>query len=123
MIFAKLSILLLYFRLFSAKRTFRILIHIGIITTLLNHVVGTILAITLCLPSDPLEYSRCSHKLNILDVVISVINIVSDFYILFLPLLVISKLQMRRNKKIGVGAVFCTGFLYQTLLQSVQSGH
>ena len=119
MIFAKLSILLLYFRLFSAKRTFRILIHIGIITTLLNHVVGTILAITLCLPSDPLEYSRCSHKLNPLDVVISIINIISDFYILFLPLLVISQLQMRRNKKIGVGAVFCTGFLYQTLLQSV----
>ena len=112
MIFAKLSILLLYFRLFSANKMFRILIYIGIITTLLNHIVGTVLAITLCIPSDPLGYSKCSSRLDPLDVVISVINIISDFYILFLPLLVISKLQMRRNKKIGVGAVFCTGFLY-----------
>ena len=116
MIFAKLSILLLYFRLFSVNRMFRILIHIGIVTTLLNHIIGTVLAITLCIPSDPLGYSRCAHKLNALDVVISVINIISDFYVLFLPLLVISRLQMRRNKKIGVGAVFCTGFLYRILL-------
>ena len=112
MIFTKLSILLLYFRLFSANQLFRILIYIGIITTLLNHVVGTVLAITLCIPSDPVKYSKCSHRLNALDVVISVINIISDFYILFLSLLVISTLRMRRNKKIGVGAVFCTGFLY-----------
>lgn len=116
MIFTKLSILLLYFRLFSANQKFRIWIYIGIITTLLNHVVGTVLAITLCIPSDPLKYAACSHRLNALDVVISVINIISDFYILFLPLLVISTLRMRRNKKIGVGAVFCTGFLYRVLL-------
>lgn len=111
MIFAKLSILLLYFHLFSANKMFRILIYVGIITTLLNHVIGTVLAITLCIPSDPVGYSKCAHRLNPLDVVISVINILSDFYILLLPLFVISTLQMRRNKKIAVGAVFCTGFL------------
>ena len=112
MIFTKLSILQLYFHLFSANKRFKIWVYIGIIMTLLNHVIGTVLAITLCIPSDPVGYSKCSHKLSLLDIVISVINIISDFYVLVLPLLVISKLQMRRNQKIGVGAVFCTGFLY-----------
>ena len=116
MIFAKLSILLFYFRLFSPTKMFRILIHIGIVATLFNHVIGTILAIALCATSDPLGYSKCSHRLNPLNVVISVINIITDFYILFIPLLVLSKLQMRLRKKIGVGAVFCMGLLYSVPL-------
>jgi hypothetical protein len=118
MIFTKLSILLLYFRLFSPTKTIRIWIYVGIITTLLNHVVGTILAITLCLPSDALGYSKCAGRLNPLDVAISVINILSDFYILILPLFVISRLHMQRSKKLGVGAVFFTGFLYYTICQT-----
>ena len=112
MIFVKLSILLLFLRLFSANKSIRSWIYVGIITTLLNHGIGTILAITLCTPSDPIGYSKCSSRLNPLDVVISVINIISDFYILILPLFVISTLQMRRKKKLTVGAVFLTGFLY-----------
>ncbi|ERF68929.1 hypothetical protein EPUS_09506 [Endocarpon pusillum Z07020] len=111
MTFTKLSILLLYFRLFSPTKTIRIWIYVGIVTTLLNHVVGTIIAITICLPSDAVGYSRCSGRLHPLDVVINAINILSDFYILVLPLFVISKLHMQRAKKFGVSAVFLTGFL------------
>ena len=109
MIFTKLSILLLFFRLFSPTKAVRVGIYIGIITTLLNHVIGTILAITLCLPSDALGFAKCSNKLNVLDIVISTINIISDFYILILPLVVISRLQMPLNRKLGVSAVFATG--------------
>lgn len=117
MIFTKLSILLLYFRLFSPTKTTRMWIYVGIVTTLLNHVVGTIIAITVCLPSDPVGYSQCADRLNPLDVAISVINILSDFYILILPLFVISRLHMQKAKKLGVGAVFLTGFLYFTICQ------
>lgn len=41
-----------------------------------------------------------------------VINVVSDFGILLTPLVLISRLQMPRAKKIGVSAVFTTGFLH-----------
>ncbi|KAL8904338.1 MAG: hypothetical protein Q9207_003349 [Kuettlingeria erythrocarpa] len=111
MIFTKLSILLLFFRLFSPSQNTRIWIYVGIVTTLINHVVGTILAITLCIPSDAAGYAHCAGRLNILDLVISAINILSDFYILFLPLFVISKLQMRQNRKLRVLAVFSVGAL------------
>ncbi|KAL8729919.1 MAG: hypothetical protein Q9181_004834 [Wetmoreana brouardii] len=111
MICTKLSILLLFFRLFSPSKEARIWIYVGIATTLLIHVVGTILAIVLCIPSDALGYSRCANRLNILDVVISGLNILSDFYILILPMIVVSKLQMQRNRKLGVLAVFSTGVL------------
>lgn len=41
-----------------------------------------------------------------------VVNLVSDFGILFIPLVLITRLQMPRAKKIGVSAVFATGFLH-----------
>ena len=111
MIFTKLSILFLFFRLFSPSPKAKVWIYIGIAMTLFTHVVGTILAITLCTPSDPIGYSHCASRLDILDIVISSLNILSDFYILILPLFVVSKLQIRRNRKLGILAVFSTGVL------------
>ncbi|CAG8972750.1 hypothetical protein HYALB_00006841 [Hymenoscyphus albidus] len=109
MIFAKLSVLLLFFRLFATTKSFRNWIYFGIFTILLNHVGGVLLAVFLCLSSDPIVYAKCSEKTVILDVVISVINIISDFCILLLPLLVISQLRMNGRKKVGLCAVFMTG--------------
>lgn len=39
------------------------------------------------------------------------INVVSDFAILLLPMVLISRLHMPLRKKIGVSAIFATGFL------------
>lgn len=111
MICTKLSILFLYYRLFSSNRKARIGIYAGIATTLINHVVGTILAIPLCTPSDPVGYSHCSNRLNILAFAISAINILNDFYILILPFCVVSKLPIRMSRKLRVFAVFSTGLL------------
>ena len=110
--FAKLSILLLFFRLFSAIKIVRTWIYVGIITTVLHHTISTILAIALCIPSDAMGYARCNGRLRILGGVTSAINVVSDFYILILPLVVISRLHLRPGKKFGACAVFLTGFLY-----------
>jgi hypothetical protein len=41
----------------------------------------------------------------------SIINIISDWSALILPLVVIRKLQMSTKKKIGVMAIFAVGFL------------
>lgn len=111
MTFAKLSILLLYFQLFQVNRTIRFAIHFMIILTVLLHVIGTAVAIGVCPSLDPIRYSKCSGKLNSEDIVISSINIFSDFYMLALPIIVVSKLHLARNKKIGLIAVFLTGLL------------
>ena len=50
-----------------------------------------------------------------MSVPIASMNLVLDVFILVLPLLGISKLQLPPKRKIGVAAVFFTGFLYVTL--------
>ena len=79
--------------------------------TVLLHLIGTFVAIGLCPSSDPIPYSKCSSRLSPEDIAISSINIFSDFYILAIPMIVVSKLQLARSKKIGLMAVFLTGFL------------
>lgn len=106
MIFVKLSILLLYFRLFAPFRFTRIWIYIGIALGVVEHLAGTIAYATTCIK----EYPMCGNKLITTALVVSAINIISDFYILLLPLLVISRLQMRKSRKISVASVFATGF-------------
>ena len=39
------------------------------------------------------------------------VNVVSDFLILLLPLVAIRRLRMAPKRKVGVSAVFATGFL------------
>lgn len=46
-----------------------------------------------------------------LTVPVSVFGLVSDIYILILPLIAISHLQLSKAKKIGVTAMFSTGFI------------
>ncbi|MCJ1386957.1 hypothetical protein MMC17_010086 [Xylographa soralifera] len=111
MVFAKLSILLLYFQLFHVNRRIKFLINFMIALTVLLHLIGTFVAIGLCPSSDPIQYSECSGRLNPEDIAISSINIFSDFYILAIPMIVISKLQLARNRKFGLIAVFLTGLL------------
>lgn len=43
--------------------------------------------------------------------IISAFGVISDFYILDLSILMILRLQLPRKKKIGVCALFMTGFL------------
>ncbi len=38
-------------------------------------------------------------------------SVITDFYILFIPLHQIPKLGLSRKRKIGVGLIFLTGFL------------
>lgn len=46
-----------------------------------------------------------------------VLNVVLDLFILITPIASVARLHMSRQKKLGVLAVFATGFLYQTLIQ------
>ena len=44
-----------------------------------------------------------------------IFNVVSDFYLLILPIPVVWQLQMPSKRKIGVCAIFMTGILYVVL--------
>lgn len=109
MVFAKLSILLLFLRLFSPNRKARFAIYFGIAFMVLLHVIYILLTALLCLTSNP--SAQCTSRLEVAGTATSAFNVISDFYILLLPIFAISKLQMPTKKKLEISAVFFTGFL------------
>ena len=117
LLFAKLSILVLLLRLFSPNRRFRYAIYVGIVWTTLVSLTTVIVAGALCAPRkgeafDGMKFAqRCGHS-QIWATVQGALNVVLDFYILYLPIPVVWKLQLERNRKIGVLGIFATGLMY-----------
>lgn len=114
--FAKASLFLLYLRLFSPDRWTRNLIYFGLVTTFVMYLATTVAFGVLCLPRpreswlEALLSPRCTKSLS-MTYVQGVFNVVSDFYVLILPIPVTLKLQLPLQKKIGVCAIFMTGLL------------
>ncbi len=116
LLFAKLSILLLLFRLFSPNRRFRYSIYIGIVWASLISFTTVIVATALCSPrrgeafNNMAVIQRCGHQ-QTWAVVQGALNVLLDFYILYLPIPVVWKLQLGKNRKIGVLGIFMTGLM------------
>lgn len=114
--FAKLSLFLLYLRIFSPDRWTRLMIYLGAITCFICYMVTAVTMTALCIPRHEESWiiallsSRC-HKAITMTYVQGVFNIVSDFYLLLLPIPVVWKLQLTLRKKIGISAIFMTGLL------------
>lgn len=112
--FTKLSLFLLYLRLFFVNRTTRYLVYVGIISTGLFYTIAMIFPIIACSPYrgesrlDALNSKRCS-KNKVLSYVVTVFNVISDLYLLSIPIPVVWRLQMATRTKIGVSAVFTLG--------------
>jgi hypothetical protein len=114
--FAKASLFLLYLRLFSPDRWTRNLIYFGLVTTFVMYLATTVAFGVLCLPRpgeswlEALLSPRCTKSLS-MTYVQGIFNVVSDFYVLIIPIPVTLKLQLPLQKKIGVCAIFMTGLL------------
>lgn len=112
--FAKLSLFLLYLRIFSPDRRTRFFIYFGIACTFIVYMTTAITATALCAARKgeswpvALLSSRCS-KAMAMTYIQGIFNVVSDFYVLILPIPVVWKLQLPLRKKIGVCAIFMTG--------------
>lgn len=113
MFFIKLSISLLYIRIFNVQRTFRYFVCAGILTCALTYAAClgiSIATLVQCATPRALSYSICM-KAQIITVVTSVINVSTDVYILVLPIGPILKLILRPRQKIGLLAVFFSGLV------------
>ncbi|KAL2047262.1 hypothetical protein N7G274_001281 [Stereocaulon virgatum] len=115
-LFAKLSILLLLLRLFSPTKTFRYMVYFGIMWTTVIPLTSIIVASALCAPRKHESFGsfslldRCAQT-KTWAVVQGVLNVCLDFYILYLPVPLVWKLQMEIRRKLGVMAIFMTGFI------------
>ena len=113
--FAKLSLFWLYLRLFRPDYWTRILIYFGICITFVFYTATTVAGGVLCIPRSEeswaeVAFTRCQKNV-ITGFYLGIFNVVSDLYILILPIPVIWQLQMPTRKKIGVCAIFMTGIL------------
>lgn len=79
---------------------------------------GAVWLITIfeCVPQadiwNPQSTERRCIDFNAAYVVTGAANVLSDLLILLLPMLAIWRLQMEPKRKLGVAAVFATGFMY-----------
>lgn len=115
--FAKLSILLLYMKLFVPIRrggvfwATQVLIYVNA----LFYIGAVVALICQCIPRAKISRPRLPGRcINVyLSFMISgVFNVLSDFFILIFPLWAIWHLQMPLKRKLGVSIVFATGVLY-----------
>ncbi|KAL8946970.1 MAG: hypothetical protein Q9222_006702 [Ikaeria aurantiellina] len=110
----KLSLFLLYLEIFSPLRYLRILVWVGVAVTALFYFPASIAKIALCAPRGRETYaqayaaSRCGDS-KAINVCIGVFNIVSDLYLLVLPIRPTLKLNLPLRRRIGVLFVFTTG--------------
>lgn len=114
--FAKLSLLLLYLRLFSLNRIIKYAIYFGIMANLVFYATNAVIFGVLCLPRHGQTWleltltAKCWRTI-LLDYVQGIFGVVSDFYIFIIPIPPVIKLKLPLRKKVGVLAIFATGFL------------
>ncbi|KAL8678562.1 MAG: hypothetical protein Q9186_005107 [Xanthomendoza sp. 1 TL-2023] len=113
---SKISILLLLYRLFAPDQRFRHFIYIGLVWATLIFCTSLVVAFVLCVPRPGEAFSslqvvqRCTHQ-EIWAVVQGPLNVLLDFYILYIPIPIIWNLKMGQRRKFGVIAIFMTGFI------------
>lgn len=113
---AKLSILLLYMEMFRPNIMMRYCIYFCILFVCLFYIAASIIRFALIIPKKGQNLYKSfayltSSKQTHLVVVHAVVNIITDFSILCLPILGVWQLQLPIPKKIGISAVFMTGLL------------
>ena len=118
---AKLSLLLLYLKIFHSSDKLRYCVYFSMGSlslfycgAFISYAVLTIPRIGLAeglvtrAPLGDIQYLFVNTALNIVQ---GVVGVASDFVIFCLPIPVVWKLQLPWSKKIGVLAIFMTGLL------------
>ena len=112
----KSSLFMLYLHLFGPNKKLRFLVYVGMVVNVLFHSTCLGAQILVWMPSSGQPWFKTTvspgYPMAIeLGVIQSSFNVVSDFYLLLLPLSGVLQLQLPLRKKIGVAAIFMTGAL------------
>ncbi|ROT37822.1 hypothetical protein SODALDRAFT_324317 [Sodiomyces alkalinus F11] len=121
--FSKVSILILYHRMFRPERWFRICLYITLAILFGAYWMTVPLCFYYCMPHNGEAWDlsilpKCSH-LATPGLVQAGVNIAADIAIFVLPLPIVLKLQLPTSKKIGIAAIFATGFFALTVYYRV----
>ncbi|KAL3431899.1 hypothetical protein BDV09DRAFT_198257 [Aspergillus tetrazonus] len=109
--FAKVSILFLYKRIFPLRREI-VASWIGIIadaimyTFCISMAIGSVVK---CAGLEDTDDAYCRFIAGPMVIIVSVINVVTDVYVLILPVPRLLKLQVTTRRKVGLLLVFASG--------------
>jgi hypothetical protein len=113
---AKLSLFILYLRLFGQSNGTRILAWTGIVACTIFYTFGMIFPLATCGPRSgesrlvAFASDRCAME-KTYGYVTTAFNVFSDFYLVLIPIPVVKNLNMSTDKKLRVCSVFMLGFL------------
>ena len=115
----KTGFLVFYLRLFSPITYVRYMVWGGMAVVITFCIVFVIIDLVACAPWPseqgdwlaPSVEERCGHIVVDLITAGAYFSVITDFYILFIPLHRVPKLGLSRNRKIGVSLIFLTGLL------------
>ncbi|KAI1419573.1 hypothetical protein F5Y12DRAFT_231815 [Xylaria sp. FL1777] len=123
-LFVKTALLSLYLRVFAPNRTARITIWAGVVTMAVFYTISVIINICFCVPlsmdtpvpdqaawEKKLEASTCSQPVYNLNAATGLFNVLSDLYVLIIPISMVYRLRIPRNRKYGIIGIFLTGLL------------
>ncbi|KAL2819497.1 hypothetical protein BJX63DRAFT_428712 [Aspergillus granulosus] len=113
--FIKISILTFYFRMFSPSLRARALIWAGIVVICVMYMGLTISLLAWMVPHwddlSPANSRSLRTSARIIDFTLGVFSVVSDFYVLAIPIAIVFRLHIATNRKIGVACIFLVGFV------------
>lgn len=109
----KISILMLYMRLFHINKTFRIVCWVIIVIQALWFVAVTLSGLLYCMPlayawDKTIPGGKCGNDLQAY-LGAHITNLLLDIAVAIAPIPVLFKLQMKRAKKIEIMGVFALG--------------
>lgn len=114
----KVSLLLLYLRIFNVARGAAIMVWTGIVFITIFYLASFAAQAIMCFPRGSETWfvatlaPRCGQPQLRLAAIQGVVGVLTDFYTLAIPFVLVSRLQMASSKKAGVAGIFLTGLLY-----------
>ena len=111
LLFTKLSLYLLYLQIFRPNTSLKWAIYSGSLITTLFYTTVSIAQFIIVRPTEAESFVQ--QAVTMLSLALGAFGVISDLYILILPLFGVLKLQMSLRRKIGVVLIFMTGLLYE----------
>ncbi|KAK7985797.1 hypothetical protein PG996_004962 [Apiospora saccharicola] len=116
--FTKISLLALYVQVFRPSCVARAFIWLGIIAISVIYIAVTVAMLAYMLPrpgdggwGSLANTQRVGIPSRVIDLTQGFFSAFSDFYVLIIPIVVVSGLQLPLTKKIGLTGVFLTGLI------------
>lgn len=122
----KISILLLYLRIFKVFKSVRLAVYVGSVFIAAFYISYTIAQSILlvnwhwqCDPKDPTTDLALCQKVFFVTIIENAFNVVSDFYVYLIPTPYLLRLPVRKRQKGGLFCIFLAGLIVCIIRMSI----